>query len=72
MARILIVEDEPDIALGLVDDLTREGYQVETAATGPEGLKRARGEAWERRFGRARRIRETPRSRARVRSRHRL
>ena len=47
MARILIVEDEPDIALGLVDDLTREGYQVETAATGPEGLKRARGEAWE-------------------------
>ncbi|MBK7931232.1 MAG: response regulator transcription factor [Bryobacterales bacterium] len=47
MARILIVEDEPDIALGLVDDLAREGYQVETAATGPEGLKRARGEAWE-------------------------
>lgn len=47
MARILIVEDEPDIALGLVDDLAREGYGVETAATGPEGLKRARGETWD-------------------------
>jgi len=47
MVRILIVEDEPDIALGLVDDLAREGYGVETAATGPEGLKRARGETWD-------------------------
>lgn len=47
MARILIVEDEPDIALGLVDDLTREGYEVQSAATGPDGLKRARGETWD-------------------------
>lgn len=47
MARILIVEDEPDIALGLVDDLTREGYEVQSAATGPEGLRRAHGEAWD-------------------------
>lgn len=47
MARILIVEDEPDIALGLVDDLTREGYDVQSAATGPDGLRRARGETWD-------------------------
>jgi DNA-binding response OmpR family regulator len=47
MARILIVEDEPDIALGLVDDLTREGHHVEAAATGPDGFKRARGETWD-------------------------
>ena len=32
MPRILIVEDEPDIALALEDDLTREGYEVEVVA----------------------------------------
>ncbi len=31
MSRILIVEDEPAIALGLEDDLKMEGYQVEVA-----------------------------------------
>ena len=31
MTRILIVEDEPAIALGLEDDLRMEGYTVEVA-----------------------------------------
>ncbi|MBM3754043.1 MAG: response regulator transcription factor [Acidobacteria bacterium] len=35
MARILIVEDEPEIARMLEDDLRLEGYEVETAADGP-------------------------------------
>ena len=30
MTRILIVEDEPDLAFGLEDDLKTEGYEVET------------------------------------------
>jgi DNA-binding response OmpR family regulator len=42
MSRILIVEDEPAIALGLEDDLKMEGYQVEVAADGITGARRAR------------------------------
>jgi len=34
MTRILVVEDEPGIALALEDDLTREGYDVETTGDG--------------------------------------
>ena len=34
MRRILVVEDEPDIALGLEEDLRRHGYQVETVGDG--------------------------------------
>ena len=34
MTRILVVEDEPAIALGLRNDLTLEGYAVEVAADG--------------------------------------
>ncbi len=37
MARILIVEDEPEIARLLEDDLRLEGYDVETAVDGPSG-----------------------------------
>lgn len=37
--RVLVVEDEPDIAALIAYQLTREGFRVETAATGPEGLK---------------------------------
>jgi DNA-binding response OmpR family regulator len=40
MARILIVEDEPSMLAGLKDNLEMEGYEVETAATGSEGLKK--------------------------------
>lgn len=41
MARILIVEDEPSIALALEDDLRREGYQTELATDGEAATERA-------------------------------
>ncbi|MEO6208028.1 MAG: response regulator transcription factor [Candidatus Limnocylindrales bacterium] len=47
MTRILVVEDEPDIALGLLDDLTRHGYEVETVADGDSALSRASAEKWD-------------------------
>jgi two-component system alkaline phosphatase synthesis response regulator PhoP len=34
MARILVVEDEPDLLLGLEDDLRLEGYEVEVVRDG--------------------------------------
>lgn len=43
--RILIIEDEPDIVRGLVDALAFEGYRAEAAATGSEGLSKARAAA---------------------------
>ena len=42
MTRILVIEDEPGIALGLETDLTLEGYDVEIARDGETGLRRAR------------------------------
>lgn len=42
MTRILVVEDEPGIALGLEDDLRMEGYEVEVVADGPLACRRAR------------------------------
>ncbi len=42
MAKILIVEDEPDMVLGLKDNFEFEGYEVLTAADGAAGLERAR------------------------------
>ncbi len=42
MARILVVEDDPAIAVGLEDDLTLEGYEVEIAKDGSAGAVRAR------------------------------
>ena len=47
MARILIVEDEPDIALGLEEDLTRHGYEVEIARDGDAAVRRGREQAWD-------------------------
>jgi len=41
VTRILIVEDEPAIALGLKNDLTLEGYQVEVAGDGETATRRA-------------------------------
>jgi DNA-binding response OmpR family regulator len=41
MKRILIVEDEPSIAMVLEDDLRREGYDPETAADGGTAARRA-------------------------------
>jgi two-component system alkaline phosphatase synthesis response regulator PhoP len=40
MPRILVVEDEPAIALGLEDDLRMEGYEVELANDGVTGSQR--------------------------------
>jgi two-component system phosphate regulon response regulator PhoB len=37
--RVLVVEDEPDIAALIAYQLTREGFRVETASTGPDGLR---------------------------------
>ena len=42
MSRILVVEDEPAIALGLEDDLRTEGYEVELARDGVTGSLRGR------------------------------
>jgi len=36
--RVLVVEDEPDIAALIAYQLTREGFRVETAATGLDAL----------------------------------
>jgi len=44
MARILIVEDEPNMVAGLRDNFEFEGYQVITAPDGVAGLKRALAE----------------------------
>jgi DNA-binding response OmpR family regulator len=37
MNKILIVEDDPSMRTGLVDNLTAEGYEVASAGTGDEG-----------------------------------
>jgi len=42
MTRILVVEDEPGIALGLEDDLRMEGYEVETVGDGVTASHRAK------------------------------
>jgi len=47
MTRILVVEDEPGIALGLEDDLRMEGYEVETVADGLVASRRAREGAFD-------------------------
>jgi DNA-binding response OmpR family regulator len=38
MAKILIVDDEPNMVLGLKDNLEFEGYEVESADNGEDGL----------------------------------
>lgn len=47
MARILVVEDEPDIALGLEDDLTLEGHAIEVISDGEVAARRAREPRWD-------------------------
>ena len=42
-ARILIVEDEAAIRTGLIDVFVYHGYDVDAAAEGPEGLRKALG-----------------------------
>jgi DNA-binding response OmpR family regulator len=45
MARILIVEDEPNMVAGLRDNFEYEGYEVISAPDGVAGLERALNEA---------------------------
>src|SRR5207248_4524123 len=45
--RILIVEDDAGLVMALSDLLHAEGYDVETALTGPEGLERASAEGFD-------------------------
>jgi len=40
--RILVVEDDPETSGQLVDSLTTNGYQVDVAANGNDGLSRGR------------------------------
>jgi DNA-binding response OmpR family regulator len=42
MTRILLVEDNPDLAFGLQNNLEIEGYEVVVAPDGNEGLSQAR------------------------------
>jgi DNA-binding response OmpR family regulator len=41
MKRILVIEDEPQMLLGLRDNLELEGYEVQTASDGDEGISKA-------------------------------
>ena len=45
--RILLVEDEPGLAMSLADRLGHEGYVVETAEDGELGLRKATREAFD-------------------------
>jgi two-component system alkaline phosphatase synthesis response regulator PhoP/two-component system response regulator VicR len=47
MTRILIVEDEPDIVLGLEEDLRRQGYETAVATDGARGLELGKAETWD-------------------------
>ncbi|TRX65820.1 response regulator transcription factor [Carboxylicivirga sp. M1479] len=40
MKRILVIEDEPDMQSGIKDNLEFEGYEVDTASDGKEGLQK--------------------------------
>ena len=51
MARILVVEDEADIAMLLADDLRLEGHEVEVVGDGAAAAERGRG--WRRAAARA-------------------
>lgn len=47
MARILIVEDEPDILLSLEEDLRRQGHETGAAKDGEQGLHLGRQQQWD-------------------------
>ena len=46
-ARILIVEDEPDIVFSLQEDLRRQGYQTSVSTDGEDAIRRATTERWD-------------------------
>ena len=41
MTRILVIEDDPSIRMGLEDTLTAKGYEVEAVGRGADGAERA-------------------------------
>ena len=45
MEKILVIEDEPDMLMGLEDNLQYEGYEVITASDGLSGLEAAEKQA---------------------------
>jgi two-component system alkaline phosphatase synthesis response regulator PhoP len=47
MTRILVVEDDPDIALGLQEDLRLEGYEVEVVGDGNTAITRAENDSFD-------------------------
>jgi DNA-binding response OmpR family regulator len=47
MARILIVEDEPDLMLSLTEDLRRQGHETGSAVDGVQALRIGSEGAWE-------------------------
>jgi DNA-binding response OmpR family regulator len=47
MAKILIVEDEPDIVLSLEEDLRRQGHQTVAARDGSQGLGLGKQGPWD-------------------------
>src|SRR5215471_11135063 len=47
MSRVLIIEDEPGLVMALTQRLSSEGYAVEMAADGNEGLARGTDEAFD-------------------------
>ena len=47
MARILVVEDEPPLAMALEDDLKLEGYEVEVVRDGETASRRAREQSFD-------------------------
>ncbi|MCL4440519.1 response regulator transcription factor [Desulforamulus aeronauticus] len=47
MGRILVIEDDKNIQRFVTMELTLEGYEVASAYTGREGLKKAVEEAWD-------------------------
>jgi DNA-binding response OmpR family regulator len=47
MARILIVEDEPDIVMSLEEDLHRQGYETGVAKDGAQGLALGKESGWD-------------------------
>jgi CheY-like chemotaxis protein len=47
LERVLLVDDDPDVAEALSAMLAKEGLQVARAATGSEGLARLETESWD-------------------------